>query len=85
MKKNCVICGREFQSHDRPKRQHQSSKRPFRAKTCSHECSRVYTRLRSNRKKTYMKYINIHIHHILSILLIVTISGLYPKAQAGYF
>jgi hypothetical protein len=52
MLKICIVCGREYECHDRPKKGHggsgigsgriRKSKRPFNSKTCSPKCSITY-------------------------------------------
>jgi hypothetical protein len=42
--KKCIICGREFESYDKPKEHGGtgSSRRPHHTKTCSKKCAKKY-------------------------------------------
>lgn len=58
----CIICGRAFPRHKRPKRHHSGMRsgactrgiRDSRSLTCSPKCSRIYTIIRDGGKHAEM-------------------------------
>lgn len=56
-KKNCVLCNKPFYCFKRRRRGKRNPRvKPMRAVTCSHNCSRIFARIRNRRN--HSKVIN---------------------------